>query len=646
MEARQRMALRLLAEAEDYLSVKEMAQRLGCSERTVRNDLNIISAFLEESYGLVLHRSPGRGLAIVGDELQRGCLLRDLLGQVRSPGAMELAVLVELLNHPEDLTVGRLADKLGLSRSSVSAALRRAELWLSESGPSIMRRPNVGLKLCGDERAHRLAQSRLHKLLGAFGDHRHPLLAERWLIHPGELSFLEARMREVLSQFDLPLLDEAVQGLAVYLAVAIKRVRSGCPIKISASEASMVNGTVELEAAGRVMSEVSKGLCVKMPGDEAAYLALHIRSSRTLGDVGARADLPASQEAIRMSRALVEEFARLLDSRLASDARLISDLSIHLSSSINRMRCGFPLSNPILGQIKRTFFYSFEVGLEAAIKCATDFGIQLSEDEVGYVVLQVQAAMERLRGLDGKERRLVIFCPHGTGMLRLMEAKISSAFPGLKVVGVGSVKRLLEEVSDPMSAIISTVPPPVRLQCPHLVVTPLLKELEIRRVEGLIRRKSQPDGHMCNYKCIGDLVREDLMLWNHPGGDRWGVIKAMAERLQVKGLVEPLYGETAERREGASSTCIGGGLAIPHGSPQFAVASSIAVARLSAPIDWGGEAVELVMMIAGPVGEVALMRRLFGELAALSEDDRTLRALKNAASPREFIGILREEVGP
>jgi activator of the mannose operon (transcriptional antiterminator) len=180
---------------------------------------------------------------------------------------------------------------------------------------------------------------------------------------------------------------------------------------------------------------------------------------------------------------------------------------------------------------------------------------------------------------------------------------------------------------------------------PYLEVTPLLREEEIRRVEDLIRRESRGEASSpSRYPFIGSLVREDLLFLNHRGEDRWEVIDSLAWALSKAHLVSPGYIEAVKARERTSSTCIGGGLAIPHGDPLMSRGSAMAVARLVHPVDWGGEEVCLVMMIAGCAGDGQELRRLFGELASLSEDEKTLERLKAAGSARDFCGVLKGDL--
>jgi activator of the mannose operon (transcriptional antiterminator) len=642
LNLRHRRLLKLLAEARDYTPLSDLAQRLGCSERTLRNHVRELEGPLRDRYGLILDRRPGRGVALLGDRSQVGRLIRELGGGGDRPlEELDLRVLRFLLSRRVPVTVARLMEATGVGRGTISGALDRAEAWLAGHRIRLVRRPNVGLWIEGEEGALRLALSRLFWLsLGSHGFDdflRGRVSMEDPIFHPGEMSFLEARVRRALEMAQVRLTGEAVLGLTVHLAVSIKRVRTGGALEICRDEG--LEGRREMEAARLMARWVEEGLGVTMPPGEVEYLAMHVMSSRRLGCPGEK-ELARDAEAV--ARILLDHFARSLDRRLQEDPQLLADLSGHLSTSINRLRCGFPSSNPILGQIKRAFCYSFEVGLEGAARVQEDMGINLPEDEVGYVVLHVQAALERLRGME-EEVRAAVFCPQGVGILRLMEAKVSSAFPGVRVIGAGSLEDLKVVLEDRVRLVISTVPLPAYLDCQHIVVTPLLRDEEMRSVEDLLLCKvsSSPGRPAGGYPILRSMLSSDLIFLGEDLGDRWDIICFLSARMAETGAVDEDYGGAALERERKSSTCIGGGVAIPHGSPRRVIRDSIALMRPRRPVLWGEEEVRMVFMMALRSSDPGLVRGLFGELARLSEDGQTLRRMMFAGTREEILDSMR-----
>ncbi|KHF27280.1 PTS system mannose-specific EIIBCA component [Anoxybacillus sp. BCO1] len=104
--------------------------------------------------------------------------------------------------------------------------------------------------------------------------------------------------------------------------------------------------------------------------------------------------------------------------------------------------------------------------------------------------------------------------------------------------------------------------------------------------------------------------------------------------------MEREYKRSAKEREKLSSTYIGGGIAIPHGEVKWIKQSVLAIARMRAPIDWGGDKVEFVMMIAIRPQESEQLKRLFQELAHLSEDEEMLERWKHTKTAQQFYQCL------
>lgn len=60
MNKRQQEILQfLLSESNEYLLVQELADRIGCSEKTIRNDLKVIEEYVEKHSDALLIRRPG-----------------------------------------------------------------------------------------------------------------------------------------------------------------------------------------------------------------------------------------------------------------------------------------------------------------------------------------------------------------------------------------------------------------------------------------------------------------------------------------------------------------------------------------------------------------------------------------------------------
>ncbi|MCU1447805.1 fructose PTS transporter subunit IIA, partial [Cryobacterium sp.] len=143
-----------------------------------------------------------------------------------------------------------------------------------------------------------------------------------------------------------------------------------------------------------------------------------------------------------------------------------------------------------------------------------------------------------------------------------------------------------------------------------------------------------------------ELVALDQNLGNAPST----VIRHLAGLVVGAGRateIEGLYAD-ALAREAKTSTGIPGGLAIPHCRSSAVTEPTLAVARLSQPVDFGSAdgPADLIFMIAAPEGADQDHLKILSKLArSLMKADFT-RALRAATSPEEIVKLVTDIVAP
>ncbi len=139
---------------------------------------------------------------------------------------------------------------------------------------------------------------------------------------------------------------------------------------------------------------------------------------------------------------------------------------------------------------------------------------------------------------------------------------------------------------------------------------------------------------------MSDLLTPELVLLDVDlGAERQGVIRALAERVVAAGRAtdaDALFADAWDR-ESKADTGVPGGIAIPHCRSAAVTTASLAMARLSKPVDFGSAdaPADLVFMIAAPDGahqdHLALLSKLARSLI-LPEFLADLRAAKDEAA--------------
>ncbi len=103
------------------------------------------------------------------------------------------------------------------------------------------------------------------------------------------------------------------------------------------------------------------------------------------------------------------------------------------------------------------------------------------------------------------------------------------------------------------------------------------------------------------------------------------------------------------RREREGSTAIGGGLVIPHARHSSVKSVQVAVATLSDPLDIPSEdnqAVDIVILLVGPMGDPRLMLWVLAKLARLVKNSSFLGGLRQARDPEGLRSIFAEADDP
>lgn len=649
MLSRHKQLLKQLLSTHTYTSVATLASQLVCSEKTIRNDLKELDEFLSERYpNIVIERKPSVGVMIKGEESEKQNLLRDLacLEEINSPqDYRKLQFIKILLTEDKPVTMQQLAKQFYISKSAVQNDLEEIEQWLQSFGLVLIRKPHLGIKVEGTEQAWRTALSRLVELLVdrsyyIFDAKQLKLIED--VLKPYELALIEKEIRKIDELLEFPLTDQSVISLTVHIAIAIKRIKMGHRIDVNPNQLQELQTKSEYRLAKHLAKQIERWIAVKIPDEEIGYITLHLLGARLRYDqTNEKKDIEQlltkmDNEAVRIVKELIHDISFHIDERLREDKELLIGLTIHVHSTLNRLRNGLTVKNPLLKDIKQMYRYPFEIVLSLIPKVEKKINVPIPEDEVAYIVLHIQAALERIQHKNEKIKTVIV-CATGSGTSRLIEAKISTTFPKLEIVTVTSIAKLNEIIATTKpDVIISTVPLKHR-KIPVITVSPLLPKQELDMIEQWIERMSQPS----RYEMLRQLTNPSCIFLDISVANRFEAIDYIADELYKRGYVEPLYGQSAKERETLSSTYIGGGIAIPHGQMQWINQSVIGAARLSSPIDWDGEQVKFVLMIAHRFDDNKQIKKLFQEIALLSEDEQTLKQLSICKTADEFYQLLK-----
>ncbi|MCM3670916.1 BglG family transcription antiterminator [Mesobacillus maritimus] len=641
MNHRQRELLRLLLLREEgALQINDLAAELSCAEKTVRNDLDRLEEFLEEYPGTWLVRKPGIGISIEIDEHDRSEILRMLLSS--EPKTVEerlFEMAFQLLTRKKGITLQYWADRYYVPKATIKKDLETITEWLERFGLELVSKQRVGHTVQGEELKKRNALAHLSELVPT---DKNVVLD---LFFSYEIATVRTALKNMQQQFLIGFTDEAVESLLVHALVMIKRTRQKAPVFVTENEIETTENRTEYSYASWFFSQLEEAFQLKFPKGERVYFTWHLISGKRLEE-GTQLDLQQNQETTDIVQALVGKMSKLTLYPFYDDSILMNGLAVHMHSVINRIRFGFPITNPLLSDIKRMYPYMFSMVMLSLEDIHPKVNMEIPEDEAAYIVLHFQASIERLEGKrEVEKKKALIVCHMGIGMSHLLEAKIEQQYQEIEVVaciGKAELSDFLNETK--VDFIISTLPLE-KVKAETIVVSPLFSQEDKKRLSQFVKNlQANKRDFQQGERSFSPFLKDGLVFFNVDYSHRYEVVEMLSMALYEKGYVQQEFIYSSVNRERKSATAIGGGIAIPHGDPSLIQRPIVAVAILKEPLEWGNEMVSLVFMLALSKENQKDLRDIIGKLASLSEMPAVVHELTETKEYQQFKQVLEKSV--
>ncbi|MCD2370518.1 BglG family transcription antiterminator [Bacillus sp. BS3(2021)] len=645
MNTRQKDILNLLlSEPEDYLVVQDFADRVKCSEKTIRNDLKTIEDYLNQHSDAQLIRKPGLGVYLNIEDHERVRLSRQLYtehhaAQQQSDEERMLQIAYQLLMNPKPVSAKEMAAEHFLNKSSIKRDLNQIEVWLQRFGLTLVSKQRLGLKIEGSEKNKRKALARISELIDN-PEFTSRFIKSQFLSH--EVEFVKSEIRSLQKRHSLYFTDETFENLLLHTLLMIRRIKMKQPITISPEEIDAVKKKKEFQWTFACLKRLEAVFAIRFPEEEAVYLTLHILGGKVRYPFGKEGENGLENPLLpKVVEYLIRRVSELKMMDFREDRVLINGLKIHLNTVLNRLSYDLSVSNPMLNDIKKMYPYLFHTVIDVLEDINQTFSLSIPEEEAAYLTLHFQAAIERFSYGKDKHKKAIIVCHMGIGMSQLLRTKIERKFYQIAVMDCIAKADLADYTArhEDIDLVISTVSPE-DLSIPHIVVSPLLESADEKKLSAFMDQLGESSRQtQKTFKVLNDTT-PFLVFLQQESEHRYKLIEQLAMALYEKGYVEKEYAVQAVMREKMSATNIGAGIAIPHANAKLIKQSAIAIATLKEPLDWGSEKVSLVFMLAVKHEDQNMTKQLFQELSSLSEQPAFIQKLTKETNVMKFLSYL------
>lgn len=624
-----------------YLLVQRLADQVGCSEKTIRNDFKVIEEYLQSESNAALIRKPGLGVSLEIAEKEKAGLYQSLFsnnlsGNINDGDRLQ-GVAYCLLMSNEPIAARDLAAKFFVNKNVIKKDIEKIRAWLKQMDLTLISKQRIGLMVKGTEKNKRSALSRLSEISG---DTKAPYTYLVGQFTKSEFEIVQYELTELVKHHSLHFTDDAMDNLVIQVLLQIRRIKLKQIVGISEKDSAFLIGKKEYKWAADFLKKVEIIFVLHIPESELMYFTLHL--------LGAKIRFPEKQAFLPEHPLLNDMVASLIEGmaetnqKFTEDLHLKKGLLVHLNTTLNRLNHGLDISNPMMPEIKKMYLYMFDRLINVLEKVNGVYNIHLPEAEAGYLTLHFQASIERQLKNAKRKKNVVIVCHMGIGMSQLLRTKLERKIPEINVtgcIGKSDLHDYLEKIE--VDLIISTIDVS-NIKVPHLVVSPLLSEVETEKLESFLKiLDRKEEGNLTN-SALSSMLNPSFMYLHHKKCHRFEIIEYLATELYKAGYVAKEYGHYAIARERMSSTAIGSSIAIPHGNPKHILKSGLALATFNEQADWETEKVSMVIMLAMREEDLERTKQLFHELSFLSEQPDLIQSLVAFKDKNQFLSYLNQ----
>lgn len=621
------------------------AHQLNVSTKTIYNYLSELE-YQIKTYDLKLIRKPGVGLYLEGNEQEKKMFLNTMLEggvQISSTSMRRDEIMETLLMYDSIVSVRKLSEKYNVSETSIVNDLKVIEKLLQKRELYLVK-DKTGTFIAGKEQRIRSAKRYF------IYEHLKDTAKIEDFIDVEDCQFL---LRKYIEETYLNLAQTMIQfikerlsfemGLTYYLQIYIQFTIFLDRISKQHKLVSTPNRPVASELHILKTYPIAVELCSKMEGILGVSIdELDIRwvNARIAGVYHERKDLEILAHSCEVNK-LVEDMVMsvedIFNTDLRQDKLLIHGLEKHFVPMVSRLTNNIKISNPFIEQIKKQYTAMFSVIWLASSIIEKGLGYHLSEDEVSFILIHFQAAMER-RNLS---KKIAIVSSDGLAQTQLIVSRVKSHLPTFDVVEVFERWQINEEIENTFDFIISTSPLD-EINLPTVVISPVVSNADIAKMNAFY----------CDYfmnsqaERFANLMRavdDDLILLQQNFSNCEAVLKEADRILMAKGSVKNGFYESLLQREKISPTELGQGVAIPHGLDKYVNENKVVIITLKDPIPWGNSEVNVIFLLAINFSDKDFSKKIFNDLYHLINSEYLIKKVGECSNNTQLRRLFWEE---
>ena len=654
LHQKEKLILQSLLENKDhYITSKELASQLSCSDRTIRTYLKSLMDWKPDETGWKITAKQGYGyrLELQDKALYRNFIETEFFTEQNSAKTENIEdrynyILNKLLFEQEKRYCDDLAEELFVSRSTLSADFKKIRQDLAKYDLQIESKANRGVYVKGSER-----NKRRFIMDYFFRDNFFQSLHNYINIEvPGRQISLEELTIIVLDECregHLKLSDFVIQNLVIHIALSFKRIAEGFQIsKIEDWEQG--NYLAERKIAEKILHRVYLATGLEFPKEEVDYITLHLISKASCQE-SQNTKIDTNQEIRKQLLEALEQVEHVKAYQFQHDFQLVEGVVTHLVTLLVRLQNHVVLENPLLKDIQQQYSSVLAMTRELLQAMPIFSKENLSDDEVAYVALHFMAALERLK--EKQKFNILVICATGYGSAQMLKNRIDNELGNLvHIVDVIGYYELSDERLKNIDFIISSIDlSNLVFSVPVFTVSIFLNSEELKEIKHRMAQLKPVESSLIPEKAIMVDQNEEKIFDDYFSSACFVLAQDATKEVILQELLSQMgQGEEQDfvscmqdlmkQREKMSSVIFSEQIAVPHPIKPIAKHHKIGVAIVKNGLQWNEENphIRLIFLPSPAIYGNEGMATLTSKIVDLLEQPGLQKQIFNCQSFAEF----------
>lgn len=504
---RMKQLIWVLLEHEGIISVKNLAEKIGVSKRTVQRELGYMESALKP-YGITFMSKTGVGVWLEGKGEDKNRLAEEIgQGDSYDAGNREerrKRLILQILKEKGLKKLFYYSSQFGVSEATISTDLEAVEDWLGNYGLRVVRKPGSGTVIEGGEENYRRAirafidENMDTKMIwdayetGEDLEGRYETLQKSNIGQILNDDIMKQVMECIMSINDhrvMNLTENSYVGLVIHISIAINRILKNETIEPERKWIEEVQEDDDYRLAEAMVHELEEQFDIQIPKVEISYICLHIKGAKheKIEWGGLENDAIEGSELKILVNEMIDAFDEEQAFYLKQDDEFIQGFLAHLQPTLIRLSHGMKIQNPVLEEIRSNYPEIYDRCCKVSKVLEAKIQKEVPAEETGFLAVHFGAALERLEGKNVKIRKVNvgIVCSSGIGISRLMSSKLEKVFRDRVLFTAYGKNDISPYIIGNTDFLISSIPLKLK-EIPVISVNPLLNDQDMENIRKMV----------------------------------------------------------------------------------------------------------------------------------------------------------------